>query len=68
MIKLEKNSPTGVQDLCVDSNYITKAFNIDVDQAKKFLDLALDIVIMQPELNEPAKLLNALNKQKYNIV
>jgi len=68
MIKLEKNSPTAVQDLCVDSDYIMKAFNIDTDLAKKLLDLALDIVIMQPELNEPTKLLSALNKQKVNIV
>ena len=68
LVKLEKNSPVEVKDLCVDSDYIMKAFNIDTILAKKLLDLALDIVIMQPELNEPAKLLSALNKQKYNIV
>ena len=44
-----------------------KAFNIDEPSAKKLLDLALDIVIMQPELNEQVKLLNALNKKKSSL-
>lgn len=67
LIKLEKNSLLEANDLCVDVEYIAKAFNVDITYAKKLLDLALDLVIMQPELNEPSKLLSALNKQKSSI-
>lgn len=66
-IKTEKNSTTCIADLCVDEEYITRVFNVDSTQAKKLLDLALDLVIMHPELNEAAKLMVALNKQKSNI-
>jgi hypothetical protein len=68
LIKNEKNSPIDPNDLCVDIDYIMKAFGVDHDLAKKLLDLALDIVIMHPELNEPTRLLSALNKQKASIV
>ena len=67
LIKLEKNSPTEIKDLCVNTDFVMKAFNIDENSAKKLLDLALDIVIMQPELNEQAKLLSALNKKKSSL-
>jgi hypothetical protein len=62
LIKSEKNSPIEIGDLCIDKDYISKAFGVNEDVAKKLLDLAIDIVIIQPELNEPIKLLNAINK------
>lgn len=68
IVKNEKNSPIDAKDLCVDLDFIMRAFNVDQDKAKKLLDLALDIVIMHPELNEPSRLLSALNKQKTNKV
>lgn len=66
-IKSEKNSVVCIDDLCVDEDYITRVFNVEPNQAKKLLDLALNLVIMNPELNDAAKLMVALNKQKYNI-
>ena len=63
LIKLEKNSVIELNELCVDEDILMKIFNVDSIFAKKLLDLALDVVIIQPEMNERNRLLSALNKK-----
>ena len=67
LIKNEKNSVIEIKDLCVNLDYVMKAFSVDSIDGKKLLELALDMVIIQPELNKPHILLSALNKKKSSI-
>lgn len=67
IIKKEKNAVVSKEDLCINVEFISRVFGANESQSNKLLDLALDLVIMQPELNDPNKLMVALNKQKANI-
>jgi hypothetical protein len=67
IVKQERNSILTYKGLCVNVDYIMKVFNVDANQANNLLDLALDLVIINQDLNDPLKLMNALNKQKKNI-
>jgi hypothetical protein len=67
LIKSQKKFPISYNDLCIDEEFIIRVFNVDSSYAKKLLDLALDLVIINPELNDRNVLLSTLNKQKSNI-
>jgi hypothetical protein len=64
IIKQQRNAVVSIDDLCVNVEFVAKVFNVDDVKATKLLDLALNLVIMQPELNDPNKLMVELNKQK----
>lgn len=62
-IKEQKDCICSVSDLNLTARDIKMFFEVDDEQANKALELALEYVILQPELNEKEQLLILLNRE-----
>lgn len=61
-LKDHKDFALTIDDLAVDARTISNAFKIDKNEAMKYLELALQEVMVNPKLNEKDQLLIHLNK------
>lgn len=62
LLKEQKDAVTCVDDLAITLDDVKASFRVTDEEAQRILDLALDKVILRPELNDQFKLLSLLNK------